>query len=208
GRRHQSRASAGGEGDLGNVEIAVRIDPQPVRREEAARRTGIVGVPPASEQLAVAIEDTDTAAGSAGLRGPGAGPAASAATQLGDVDPAVPSIDEHLARPGQVGPLVLKLALRGEELQPAVLAIGDEDGAILVDGQAVRNLEMAGFAPRFPPRLPQATIGREAMNAGIAVAVADVQIAGRAERQVRRVVKWRAGTLDRAVVDAGRAGVG
>src|ERR1043166_1167692 len=46
------------------------------------------------------------------------------------------------------------------------------------------------------------------MHARVAITVGDEQVAGRADGEVAWEVEWRPGLLDRAVIDAGRPGVG
>src|SRR5262249_21946534 len=186
GGRHHPGAAAAGHRHLGHVDVAARIDPDAVRREEVAGGGRVVAAAPAGVELAGPVEDTDAAARVAGLRRARAGPAPRAETQLGDVEPPARPVDEHLTGTGDIGPLAAEDAVRREELQAAVLAVGDAHGAVLVDGQAVRDVELTRAAARFAPRLLQPAVGREAVDAGVAVAVGDVEVAGRSERQVGR----------------------
>lgn len=55
--------------------------------------------------------------------------------------------------------------------------------------------------------MQQPSVGQEPVNASVAVAVRDEQIAVLCDRDVRRKVKRRPDVPDRAVVDAGRTGV-
>src|SRR5262249_23726301 len=176
---HQPFASAPGHRHLGHVEVATRIDPDPVRDEEVARGTGIRASAPACLEDPAAVEDADPAAGSAGFRGAGAGPAARVKAQLRHVNPAGLLVDQELKRPGHVVPLSLIAPVRREELEAAVLAVGDVDRAVLVHGQAMRDVKLARTAPRLAPRLEQAAVRRETMDARVAVAVRDVEITRR-----------------------------
>src|SRR5207245_2877344 len=58
-----------------------------------------------------------------------------------------------------------------------VLAIADQHTAATVDGDGMRRGESAGTAALAAPGLDQRAVGREAMDAGIAVAVGDVDLA-------------------------------
>src|SRR5205807_757550 len=87
-----------------------------------------------------------------------------------------------------------------EELNPAVLAVGHIHGALPIHRDAVGDAELARATAGFTPRQEQFALRRELVDAGVAVAVADIQLAARADRQVGRVVKWWAGLVNRAEV--------
>ena len=86
---------------------------------------------------------------------------------------------------------VEELAVGREELNAAVLAIGDVHGAVGVDGDAVRHVKLPRPAPRLAPREQQPAVGRRTVDARVAVAVGDVHLAVRRERQVGRIVERR-----------------
>src|SRR5438034_3802637 len=93
-------------------------------------------------------------------------------------------------------------------LDPAVLAVADVDAALLVHPQAVREMELAGLhlAGRAPRR-QQAALGLEAMDAAVAVAVRDVQVARRRRHHLGRLVE-RPGRARRKLDVLRGAGVG
>ena len=89
-----------------------------------------------------------------------------------------------------------------EKLHAAVLAVGDEDRALAVDGDAVRDMKLSGTAPRLSPREQQAAVRRKLVNAGVAIPVADVDVPVGGESHVRREMERRPRVADRAVIDA------
>src|SRR5262249_43493155 len=95
GGRHHPGAAAAGHRHLGHVDVAARIDPDAVRREEVAGRGRVVAAAPAGVELAGPVEDADAAARVAGLRRAGAGPAPRAEAQLGDVEPPARPVQDH-----------------------------------------------------------------------------------------------------------------
>src|SRR5207237_8983795 len=107
--RHNARPTAGGQRHLAYINRHAMVDPDRMRREEVAGRTGIVAAAPACQQVAVGVEDADESAGRSGRRRTRAGPAARAEAQLGH-EKAVLAIDEYLARPGHLGPLAQIIA--------------------------------------------------------------------------------------------------
>src|SRR5262249_5440407 len=120
----------------------------------------------------------------------------------------VRAVDEELAGTGHVGPLPSIDAVRREDLQAAVLAVRDIYGSVLVHGQAVGHVKLARPAPRLSPGAKEPAVGRAAVDAGVAVDVADVEIARGAHGQIGRVMEGGAGAPDRAVINARGAGVG
>src|SRR5215471_19657010 len=63
--------------------------------------------------------------------------------RVGDIDHVI-LVDEHAARAAELLPLGDELAVLVEDLQAVVLAVGDEESACLIHGEAVRRLELAG----------------------------------------------------------------
>ena len=105
----------------------------------------------------------------------------------------------HSARQAAVG---------RKELQAAILAIGDVDRAGAIDGDAVRHVKLPGPAPGSPQDREQSAVGREAMDAGVAVAVGDVHLAAGASARFVGKLNGPAGLPNRAIVDRAGAGVG
>src|SRR5207253_2482197 len=115
--------------------------------KEVASGTGMLAAAPACLQDARVVEDADATAGLAGSGGAGTGPEAGAKAEFGDVDEAM-VIDEDLARASQVGPFGHEVAGGRKKLDAAIFAVGDVDGADLIDGDAVRNLKLSGVGAR------------------------------------------------------------
>src|SRR5262249_15944991 len=118
------------------------------------------------------------------------------------------SADEHLTRPGHVVQLAARRAVWPEQHHPAVLAVGDIDGAVRVNGNAVRDVELPYPTTRLAPRVEQFAVGRETVDAFVAVAVGDVEVTVRGDGEVGGVVERPGGAADGAVIDARRPGVG
>src|SRR5262245_22810767 len=108
-RRHHSVFAAGGPGHFGDIDVAVGIDANVVRREEVARIARMLAAAPASLEFSVPVKDAHAAAGRAGRRWLHSGPAARAKAEFRNVDHAG-TIDEHLTRPCHVRPFRAKSA--------------------------------------------------------------------------------------------------
>ena len=113
-----------------------------------------------------------------------------AVDELADVDEVV--LDEDVLRPLHVGPLGEVLAGRAEDLDAVVLAIRDEDPPVGVDPGAVREVELAGTVPGLTPGLEELATVAEAVDATVAVAVRDVEVARRSHGEVGRTIERRA----------------
>src|SRR5262249_37571814 len=85
-RRHHAVFAAGGPGHLGDIDIAMGIDANVVRRKEVARIGGMLAAAPARLEFSVPVEDAHAAAGRAGRGRLHAGPTARAKTEFRDVD--------------------------------------------------------------------------------------------------------------------------
>ena len=150
----------------------------------AAKLPGAVasGVPQRASRRAVLVEDAHAALariadGPVALRGLALVP-----PQLGDVGAAL-AVEDDVRRPLRVGPLGQVLAVRAEDLDAVVLAVADEHAAVGGDGDAVRQVELAGPVARLAPRPLELAVRREVVHAAVAVAVGDVEIALRADRR-------------------------
>src|SRR5215469_15636307 len=75
--------------------------------------------------------------------------------------------------------LAEKLAIAVEDLDTPVAAVGHIDVACVIDGDAVRSIELPGTIPWLTPRLDPVSFLIDLGNPGIDVAVADVRIACR-----------------------------
>ena len=110
--------------------------------------------------------------------------------QLADVEPPAGAVDEEPARAVEVVQLSLVAALRVEDLDPVVLAVGYVDQALGIRGDVVRQVEAAGIGPGVAPREDVPPLGIVLVDAGVPVAVGDVEVSGvRAERHVRRLIE-------------------
>lgn len=76
----------------------------------------------------------------------------------------------------QVVPLRLVFAVAVEYLDAVVLAVGNIDEAVGVGCNIVDDVELAGIGAGFAPGLQQLAVGRIFVDAGIAVAVRDVNL--------------------------------
>ncbi len=105
----------------------------------------------------------------------------------------------------QVIPLRLVFAVAVEHLDAVVLAVGDIDETVGVGCDVVDDVELAGIGARFAPGLDQSAVGREFVDAGIAVTVRDVDFALGRERGVGAAVERLAAHEGRRLVrDADR----
>src|SRR2546425_1501541 len=163
-RRDEVVAHADRPGDLGDVEVAVRVEREPVWRAEVPRTAGIGGAPGLLQRTVVAeacddraalVADRDAARevtlDRAAPERPEPGPPA----ELGDVRAAV-RVEGELRRPLHVGPLREELAVGAEHLDAVVLAVADEHAAVAVHRDTVREHELARAGPGLAP-------GREAL---------------------------------------------
>src|SRR5262249_10844808 len=101
-------------------------------------------------------------------------------------------------RPVDVVPNRLKVAVAVEDLDTAVLAVGDVDVVVIVDADVMRALEVAGLDAVRAPRDDELAVRREAVDRVVAVAVGDDDVAsltrdGEMGRQVEGLAAplWR-----------------
>src|SRR5712692_7780681 len=135
------------------VEIPAGIAPDAVARAEA-------GIAPLREALALEGQD-----------------AHQAAVVLRNVDDVV-GVDVEHCRPDQPGrPGVQEGALLIEDLHPVVLPIAHHDAPVPVNPHAVGQIELAGAGAGFAPGVQMRAVGGELVDARVAVAVRDEQLA-------------------------------
>src|SRR5262249_42735885 len=147
--RHQALVSARGQDDFADIDVAVRIDAQVVRGEEIARRAGIAVAAEPREELSFKVKDAQAGPNrGTGRRLPGKQSRAPA--DLGH-EHAVMTVDDNLHWPGHVGPRRQKLAVGREDLNAAILAVRHEYPSGTVQGDAMRQIELARPASRLTP---------------------------------------------------------
>src|SRR5262249_21379086 len=125
-------------------------DADAMGREEIARSARVFAAAPARQQMAGSVEDADV------------GSACRLRWVLLKLKPA--GLESHVAHEGPivgintdlhrtpgVRPLLQILAVRRENLNPAVLAISDVDLALAVDGNSVRQIELSRTVSRRAP---------------------------------------------------------
>src|SRR5213594_1317855 len=174
-----------GERHFADVDVAMRVDGQPVRRHELARLEPGRALAQPRQHLALVTVDADPR--------PDVGHVvvdAHAAADLADVEAALRAgLHEQARGTVHVVPLGLELAVPVEHLDAMVLAVGDVDPAVPATADVVRNVELAGIGAGLAPRAEQRAVRSELVDARVAVAVRDVEIALRRERSVRAAVK-------------------
>src|SRR6516162_7571843 len=80
---------------------------------------------------------------------------------LGDVVVAVLAAGDVVGA-AHAGPLAEKVALRREDLDALVRPVGDVELAVIIEGDAVRQVELALAVARRAPRLDEAAVARKA----------------------------------------------
>src|SRR5581483_3237073 len=173
--------------DFGDVDVAARIDRDAVRGDELTEPLADRFRAEMREQLALGRDDRHARAEVGHVtrkRGHRLGP------ELADeADRILSARNKQAARPRQIVPLPLILALAVEHLPAMVLAIGDVDVTRVVGGDVVHELELARIGARRPPREQQLAVGRVLVHARVLVAVRHVDLALRRERRVRAAIE-------------------
>jgi hypothetical protein len=112
-----------------------------------------------------------------------------------------------VVRAAHAGPLTKERALGREDLDAAVGSVGNIELAVVVDRDAVRQMELSlGMARRAPGR-DELAVACEAVHAGIAVAVGYINVAIRVGDHFGGVVERPGGAFCQPW-RAGAAGVG
>src|SRR5688500_6911319 len=146
-----SEAAQRGLGHLAHIDAAFRVYPEAVRRDETAGRAWVRATP-ACQDVAVNVADADP-----GRAGFGHQPAPHVGRALPPVH--LPENDgpvrgnEQIAGASDVGPDREKLAGRAEDLDAVVLAVADEDAAVGMGPDRVRQVELAVSGARLTPGL-------------------------------------------------------
>ena len=141
--------------------------------EELVGTLAEVGVAEAVEQLAFPVEYANAVAdvGDAALNGRGA--------LLSDEDGGVRAFADDIDGAGFVdGPLADKFALGGEDLDAVAFAVADDYEVVVEDCDVVRKVEFAVVGAGLTPRQDVVAFRVHAVNAGVAIAVGDEDVAG------------------------------
>src|SRR5206468_10602754 len=91
--------------------------------------------------------------------------------QLRDVHEVAREDDLH--RSLHVSDLAFVAPLRVEHLDPVALPVAHEHPTVAIDGDPVRQHELAGAGARLAPRREELALRGEAMDGGVPVAVGD-----------------------------------
>ena len=98
---------------------------------------------------------------------------------LADVDGGIRTLSDHFYAGCFVdGPLADELAVGGEDLDAVALAVADDYEVVVEDSKVMGKIEFAVVGAGFTPRHNVDTFGVEAVNAGVAVAIRDEDVAG------------------------------
>src|SRR5579864_2914538 len=87
----------------------------------------------------------------------------------------MPFGETHAVGPVQIVPLRLPFAVAVENLDAMVLAVGDVNPAVGVTANIVRDVELAGVGAGLAPGREELAARRVFVDAGVAVAVGDVE---------------------------------
>src|SRR5256885_1952142 len=147
--------------DLRAVDVPLRVDGDALRGARAGGRLGRVRILRVRNEIhhlqILRAPDTDAALPSAGMR-------RRARLRVGGVE-AIVLVDEQSADAAEILRLGEELAVEIEELEPDVAAIGDEEPAARVDGEAVRRAELAGSRAELSPALDEFAVPGALPNA-------------------------------------------
>src|SRR5262245_13476261 len=204
-RGGETAADREGPRHLAHVDVAARVDGDPVGSREASRRGRLQGAP-AREQAALLVVHAHPARARLGDRSVSLGFHPGVPPQLGHVGTAL-GVEHDVGRALRVGPLAEVLAVGTEDLDPIVLAVTDEHPSVRCHRDPVGKEELPRAAARHAPGALPLTARRELMNLAVAVAVGDVQVALRPHGQVGRPVERSAGSRHRAGVLTVVAGI-
>ena len=145
-----------------------------MRGVEPAALVAVALASDAREDFAARVHDCDAGAevGSDVVRGD----AAEVFADVHEVAPAAP-INAYRRRARQVDPLGFVLPLRAEYLDAVVFAVGDVNPSVAVGGDVVDYVELALAGAGLPPRKEVAAVRVVFVDAGVGVAVRDVELA-------------------------------
>src|SRR6266852_9581979 len=174
-----------GERHFADVDVATRVDSQPMRRHELARLEPGRALAQPRQHLALVTVDADPRSYVVYVVVD-----AHTAADLADVEAALRTgLHEQARGTVHVVPLRLELAVAVEHLDAMVLAVGDVDPPVRVAADVVRDVELARVGAGLTPRAEQRAVRRVLVHARVAIAVGDVEIALWRQRRVRAPVK-------------------
>ena len=164
-----------GIGDFGDIDVAARIQRDAVRGDELAQSL--------ADRLSAEMGQDFP------LRGHNREPRPEIGYALGERrhslraeladhrDRLFAPRDEETAGAHEIVPLGLIFAVAVEDLHAMIFAIGDVDPALVIAGDIVDEIELPRIGPRLAPGEQQFTVRRILVNAGVGIAVRDVDIA-------------------------------
>src|SRR6266545_5482553 len=171
-------------GHLPDIDIAMPVDAEAVRCGELTDGQPGFLIDPA-DYLALAREDAETRPEIGEL-----GVDRLMRPQLADVADAVrAALHVEAAGAVQIVPLRLVSAVAVEDLHPMVLPVGDIDPAVGIADDIVRDVEFARTGAAFAPGKQQLAVRREFVDAGVGVAVRDIDVEVRRQRGVGAAVE-------------------
>src|SRR5215469_9916683 len=106
---------------------------------------------------------------------------------LGNVEIAVLAAGDVVGA-AHAGPLAEVLALGREDLDALVRAVADVELAVVIEGDGVRQMELAAAMTGFAPRFDEPAVAGEAVDAGVPVAVGHIDVAIGVTDHLGRVV--------------------
>src|SRR6516225_4087459 len=170
---------------LADIDIAMRVDRQSVRRKEFAEIGSSRGLSETADQLTLIVDDADSWPDIRDVAADRRGRA-----DLADIkDRLVAVWHAEAARAMQILPLGLVFAVAVEHLHAVVLAVGDIDPASGIAADIVNDIELALAGAGRAPGEQQLAVRRVCVDTGIAVAVRDVDVAVRRQRGVGAAVE-------------------
>ena len=137
-------AASNGEGDLRHVDVSVRVDRYPVRRDESSRLLALLGVSEARKKLTLAAEDADSMPQAWSVIHAGN------AVQLAYVYVAIGSDGQSIG-PVDVVPHGDEFPVTVEHLDPMAFSVCDVNPIFRIDGKVMWPDELASVHTRLTP---------------------------------------------------------
>src|SRR5262249_7939955 len=204
-RRSAAAADRKGPSDLTDVDGALGVHRETVRRGKAASGRGVRRAP-AGEQATIRIENTHPTVARLRNGTQATGDIARVPPELGHVRPAL-GVKDDVGRSLGVRPHVQMLAVRTEDLDTVALPVTHEDASIRRHGDTMRQIELPRTTTRRPPRALELSGGGKLMHAAVPVAIRHIEVAFRAHGDIGGTVEGAGAPRDRHEVPAVIAGV-